>query len=130
MAVYDTDYDGLYIDPENFECIVSEESPVASFKLEFISSEGDITQTADLRYYILNDDLLVSYNGDEKRTYISNRVAYSKSSVREEFNKFYKIEKYNGVGDDIRIKKQDISVIIDKNFPLYIRRSFDDINIS
>lgn len=125
MATYDTEYEGLYISPENFDRIVSEESPEASFRLEFISSNGDVTQRADLNYYIVGDDLLVSYEGDERKTYVSNRTAYSKSSIREEFNKFYEIEKYNGVGDDIKIKKNDISILIDKEFPIYIRRSFD-----
>lgn len=125
MAVYDTDYDGMYIDPDNFERIVSNESPDATFKLNFISSDGSLTKKSKLKYYIIENDLFVLYDGEEKRTYISNRTAYSKSSVRKEFNKFYDIEKYNGEGDDIRVEKGDEKILMDKDFPLYIRRSFD-----
>jgi hypothetical protein len=125
MALYNTDYDGLYIDPDNFERIVSDESPDASFKLNFISSDGNSSRTARLKYYIIENDLFVLYEGEEKRTYISNISAYSKSSIRKEFNKFYHIEKYNGVGDDIKVEKGNEKILMSKDFPIYIRRSFD-----
>lgn len=124
MAAYNTDYDGLYIDPDNFERIVSDESPDASFKLNFISSDGNSSREAKLKYYIIENDLFVLYEGEERRTYISNTSAYSKSSIRKEFNKFYDIEKYNGVGDDIKVEKGNEKILMDKDFPVYIRRSF------